>query len=118
MRCKTKQRKGSRLDTILGYRRITADENSQGIRRNLDEMNDHPSSTLVAKCWADRIRLIAIKTMEGAFGNEGALPSFTWAKPLLSLVERLCESRLISCFVLTMILSRKKLLAERNRAES
>ena len=26
---------------------------------------------------ADRIRLIAIKTMKGAFGNEGALPYFT-----------------------------------------
>jgi len=25
---------------------------------------------------ADRIRLIAIETMEGAFGNEGALPLF------------------------------------------
>jgi hypothetical protein len=28
---------------------------------------------LLAKCWADRIRLIAIETMKGAFGNEGAL---------------------------------------------
>jgi hypothetical protein len=36
-------------------------------------MNDHPSSTVLAKCWADRIRLIAIETMKGAFGNEGAL---------------------------------------------
>jgi hypothetical protein len=27
---------------------------------------------LLAKCW-DRIRLIAIKNMKGAFGNEGAL---------------------------------------------
>ena len=26
---------------------------------------------------ADRIRLIAIEIMKGAFGNEGALPSFT-----------------------------------------
>ena len=41
---------------------------------------------------ADRIRLIAIETMKGAFGNGGALPSFTWAKALLSLVERLCET--------------------------
>jgi hypothetical protein len=29
-------------------------------------------STLLAKRW-DRIRLIAIETMKGAFGNEGAL---------------------------------------------
>src|SRR5206468_3806821 len=29
-------------------------------------------STLLAKCW-DRIRLIAIENMKGAFGNEGAL---------------------------------------------
>src|SRR5206468_12530842 len=41
MRCKTKQRKGSRPTKILGYRRITANENSPGIRRNPDEMNDH-----------------------------------------------------------------------------
>jgi hypothetical protein len=41
MRCKTKQRKGSRPDKILGYRRTTANESSPGIRRNPDEMNDH-----------------------------------------------------------------------------
>ena len=43
MRCKTKQRKGSRPDKILGYRRITANENSPGIRPacGTDEMNDH-----------------------------------------------------------------------------
>jgi hypothetical protein len=41
---------------------------------------------------ADRIRLIAIETMKGAFGSEGALPSFTWAKALFSLVESLCET--------------------------
>jgi hypothetical protein len=29
-------------------------------------------SILLAKCW-DRIRLIAIENMKGAFGNEGAL---------------------------------------------
>jgi hypothetical protein len=29
-------------------------------------------SSLLAKCW-DRIRLIAIKNMKGAFGNEGVL---------------------------------------------
>ncbi len=29
-------------------------------------------SILLAKCW-DRIRLIAIENMRGAFGNEGAL---------------------------------------------
>jgi hypothetical protein len=33
-------------------------------------------SILLAKCW-DRIRLIAIETMKGAFGNEGALPLTT-----------------------------------------
>jgi len=32
-------------------------------------MNDHPSRV----CGTDRIRLIAIQTMKGAFGNEGAL---------------------------------------------
>ena len=32
-------------------------------------MNDHPSRA----CGTDRIRLIAIETMKGAFGNEGAL---------------------------------------------
>ncbi len=71
MRCKTKQRKGSRPDLILGYRRTTANENSPGIRPacGTDEMNDHP----VEHGDADRIRLIAIETMKGAFGNEGAL---------------------------------------------
>jgi hypothetical protein len=39
-------------------------------------MNDHQPSTLLAKCWADRIRLIAIETMKGAFGSEGALLPF------------------------------------------
>lgn len=39
-------------------------------------MNDHQPGTLLAKCWADRIRLIAIETMKGAFGNEGALRYF------------------------------------------
>jgi hypothetical protein len=32
-------------------------------------------NTLLAKCWVDRIRLIAIENMKGAFGNEGALLS-------------------------------------------
>src|SRR6266487_994283 len=41
MRCKTKQRKGSRPVKILGYRRTTANESPPGIRRNLGEMNDH-----------------------------------------------------------------------------
>src|SRR6476646_4053548 len=43
MRCKTKQRKGSRPDKILGYRRTTANENSPGIRSafGTGEMNDH-----------------------------------------------------------------------------
>ena len=47
MRCKTKQRKGSRPDLILGYRRTTANENSLGIRPacGTDEMNDHPVAT-------------------------------------------------------------------------
>jgi hypothetical protein len=36
---------------------------------------------LLAKCWADRIRLIAIKTMKGAFGNEGALRFAYEARP-------------------------------------
>jgi hypothetical protein len=40
-------------------------------------MNDHQPSTLLAKCGADRIRLIAIETMKGAFGNEGALRFWT-----------------------------------------
>jgi hypothetical protein len=31
----------------------------------------------------DRIRLIAIETMKGAFGNEGALPYFTTEGRLL-----------------------------------
>jgi hypothetical protein len=39
-------------------------------RKVLGEINDHPP-----KKFGDRIRLIAIK-MEGAFGNEGALPLF------------------------------------------
>ena len=69
MRCKTKQREGSRPDKILGYRRITANENSPGFRRNLGEINDHPW----LRNWPDRIRLIAIENMKGAFGNEGAL---------------------------------------------
>jgi hypothetical protein len=34
-------------------------------------------STLLAKCW-NRIRLIAIETMKGAFGNEGALRYFSY----------------------------------------
>ena len=44
MRCKTKQRKGSRPDKILGYRRITANETSTGHSSRAcgtDEMNDH-----------------------------------------------------------------------------
>ena len=69
MQCKTKQRKGSRPDKILGYRRTTSRTCGTGIRRNLDEMNDHQSRA----CGTDRIRLIAIQTMKGAFGNEGAL---------------------------------------------
>ncbi len=39
-------------------------------------------STLLAKCW-DRIRLIAIETMKGAFGNEGALRFFAREERLL-----------------------------------
>jgi hypothetical protein len=35
-------------------------------------MNDHQVATAT-----DRIRLIAIEIMKGAFGNEGALPYFT-----------------------------------------
>src|SRR2546430_10327866 len=79
MRCKTKQRKGSRSDLILGYRRITVPRLRDG-RSFRDcgtgEMNDHPPSTLLARRWANRIRLIAIETMKGAFGNGGALRSF------------------------------------------
>src|SRR5216110_1129737 len=41
MRCKTKQREDSRSAIILGYRRITTNENSPGIRRNPGEINDH-----------------------------------------------------------------------------
>ena len=56
MRCKTKQRKGSRPDpprrlsgSILGYRRITVlsrrsmtAEASSGVPQRRDEINDHP----------------------------------------------------------------------------
>src|SRR4030095_6054291 len=42
MRCKTKQRKGSRPMKILGYRRITANANSLGSRKTPGEINDHP----------------------------------------------------------------------------
>jgi len=73
MRCKTKQRKGSRPDLILGYRRTTTNENSPGIRRNPDEMNDHQREQS-----RDTIRLIAIETMKGAFGDEGALHFFVY----------------------------------------
>jgi hypothetical protein len=67
MRCKTEQRMGSRPDKILGYRRTTANESSSGIRPacGADEMNDHQVATAT-----DRIRLIAIETVKGAFGNE------------------------------------------------
>src|SRR5262249_34329092 len=75
MRCKTKQRKGSRPDLILGYRRITVPrvrDRAFVPHCGTGEMNDHPSSTLLS-AGPDRIRLIAIETMKGAFGNEGAL---------------------------------------------
>src|SRR5260370_18301934 len=76
MRCKTKQRKGSRP---VKNPRVSSHHGpamaGPGVRPacGTDEMNDHPPSSLVAKCWADRIRLIAIETMKGAFGNECAL---------------------------------------------
>jgi hypothetical protein len=41
-------------------------------------------SALLAKFW-DRIRLIAIEIMKGAFGNEGALRYFTIEGRLLPL---------------------------------
>ena len=70
MRCKTKQRKGSqpvnpRVSSHHGP--VTA---GSGIRLacGTDEMNDHQVAAAT-----DRIRLIAIETMKGAFGNEGAL---------------------------------------------
>jgi hypothetical protein len=71
MRCKTKQRKGSRPDKILGYRRTTIPRRRDGHSSRdcgTDEMNDHQVATAT-----DRIRLIAIEIMKGAFGNEGAL---------------------------------------------
>src|SRR5437867_6639507 len=68
MRCKTKQRKGSRPDKILGYRRITANENSPGSRRNPGEINDHPREQSRRQNSAYRHR-----NMKGAFENEGAL---------------------------------------------
>ena len=40
-----------------------------GSRRNPGEINDHPGREI----GRDRIRLIAINNMKGAFGNEGAL---------------------------------------------
>ncbi len=42
MRCKTKQRKGSRPDLILGYRRTTFRDCGTGSWRNPGEINDHP----------------------------------------------------------------------------
>src|SRR6476469_10086358 len=58
MRCKTKQRKGSRLDLILGYRRTTTNENSPGIRPacGADEMNDHQVATATQQNAAYRHR--------------------------------------------------------------
>ena len=58
MRCKTKQRKGSRFDFILGYRRTTANENSPGIRPacGADEMNDHQVATAAEQNSAYRHR--------------------------------------------------------------
>ena len=41
-------------------------------------MNDHQAPNAFG---ADRIRLIAIETMKGAFGNEGALPPFARQQP-------------------------------------
>ena len=59
----------------LGYRRITVPPlrdraPSTLLEKVLGEINDHPP-----KKFGDRIRLIAIE-MEGAFGNEGALPLY------------------------------------------
>jgi hypothetical protein len=53
---------------FLGYRRITADENSPGSRRNPGEINDHPREQSRRQNSAYRHR-----NMKGAFGNEGAL---------------------------------------------
>jgi hypothetical protein len=70
-------------------------------------MNDHPPSTLLAKCWADRIRLIAIETMKGAFENEGAL-RFSKACSVMAFIKSTrklssfirCETRYMSVLIL------------------
>ena len=66
---KTEEGQPARL--ILGYRRITANENSSDSWRNPEETNDHPqqfASKVPGQNSAYRHR-----NMEGAFGNEGAL---------------------------------------------
>jgi hypothetical protein len=76
MRCKTKQRKGSRPDKdprVSSHHIPQLRDGRSSHYCGTGEINDHPPSTLLAKCWADRIRLIAIENMKGAFGNEGAL---------------------------------------------
>jgi hypothetical protein len=63
-----KTEEGQQVRLILGYRRITANENSPGSRRNLGEINDHPREQSRRQNSAYRHR-----NMKGAFGNEGAL---------------------------------------------
>jgi hypothetical protein len=87
MRCKTKQRKGSRPVRILGYRRTMANENSPGSRRNPGEMNDHPREQSRRQNSAYRHR-----NMKGAFGNEGALRLYSRLSNLcIELIAHLRE---------------------------
>ncbi len=68
MRCKTKQREGSRSVFSRVSSHYAAASAAVGGSRKRAEINDHPVASA-----ADKIRLIAIET-EGAFGNERALP--------------------------------------------
>ena len=76
MRCKTKQRTGSRSAKApekFGVKSsgIVASRSAQALRASAtaDEINDHRPGEIRG----DRIRLIAID-MKGVLGNEGALP--------------------------------------------
>ena len=71
--CGARQNRGRAVGPLktLGYRRITANENSSDSWRNPGETNDHPqqfASKVPGQNSAYRHR-----NMEGAFENEGAL---------------------------------------------
>jgi hypothetical protein len=69
MRCKTNRGRTAGPFTIPGYRRITGRASVAGVRRKLDEINDHRSGEIRGTEFG-----LLPSQMKGAFGDEGALP--------------------------------------------